>query len=154
MKRKYRTGNAKFDFAIAALSNHIAISGKSVSTQNHYTPVVYDLIVSLNKLPEECTKIEIVNYLMACKNEKNLQYAGLKGYIYAVKYYLKNIAERMDLYEKIPNPIIKQYNIEVLTVQEIKLLFANCKNSRELLIIQLLYETGIRVSELIKRVQP
>lgn len=128
----------------------MAISGKSVSTRITYARVLYDLILALNKLPEECTQFEIINYFMECKNERELHSSTLRLYITGLKYYLKYIAERMDLFAKVPNPVIKAYNVDVLNIEEVNLLFKNCENTRELLIIQLLYETGIRVSELVK----
>ncbi len=67
-----------------------------------------------------------------------------------MRYYLKNIAERLDLYEKIPYPNENGYNVDVLNISEVNLLFEHCENDRELLIVQALYETGIRSSELVK----
>ena len=144
------TGINKFDYALKALDNHLALSSKSISTRKMYCRSLRLFTIKLNKLPEECTKIEIVNYLMDCKTERNLHYSSLKGYMYGMKYYLKYIAERMDLFEKIPNPVIKPYDINVLNIEEINLMISKCKNIRELLIIQILYETGMRVGELVR----
>lgn len=150
MRKKYlNTGVDKFNSALLALDNHIAICGKSISTRNRYTQVLYEFVMELRKLPEECTKTEIINYFMKCKNERDIGYSTLRGYMGGIKYYLKHIAERMDLFGKIPNPITKKYDITVLSLKEINLLFQNSQNMRELIIIQILYETGIRVSELV-----
>lgn len=150
MKKLYNsTGIKKFDLAILSLDNHLIISGKSNSTRRNYNRALYKFIINANKLPDECSKNEIVNIIIKFKNEKGFQSATLKNYIYAIKYYLKNIAERMDLFTKIPTPQIKKYNVEILNIDEINLLFESCRNTRDLLIIQLLYETGIRIKELL-----
>lgn len=144
------TGIEKFDFALSSLDNHLHISGKSISTRKSYANGLHKFLIHSNKLPEECTKEEIINYFITFKNNRGLQLASLKIYIYSIKYYLKNIAERIDLFDKIPIPVTKQYKLNVLNIHEISLLFDSCKNCRERLIIHLLYETGIRVSELVK----
>lgn len=149
MKTIYKlTGTPKFDNVLNALDNHIALSGKSYSTRKAYTTVLYRFLNETKRLPEECTKNEIIAFLMWCKQVRNFGFTTMKHHIYAIKYYLYYIADRPDLYQKIPNPSIKIYNINVLTIHEIQLLFEKCKNIRELLIIQMLYETGMRVSEL------
>lgn len=151
MRNIYKlTGNPKFDNALKNFDNHIALSGKSVSTRKAYTRVLSNFINEMHRLPEECNKNEIIGFLMWSKNVRNIGYTTMKHHIYALKYYLHNITDRQDLFTSIPNPTIKTYDISVLTIQEIQLLLQNCKNIRELLILQLLYETGMRVSELVK----
>ena len=150
MKKSYRlTGIKRFDFAISSLDNHLIISGKSHATRRNYNRVLYKFIINANKLPDECTKNEIINTIIKIQNINGFKSATLKIYIYAIKYYLKNIAERMDLFTKIPTPQIKKYDVEILNIDEVNLLFKSCKNSRDLLITQLLYETGIRIKELL-----
>ena len=55
----------------------------------------------------------------------------------------------MDLFTIIPIPNVKKYVVEILNIQEVNLLFESCKNQRDLLILQLLYETGVRIKELL-----
>lgn len=153
MKRKIiysTTGVAKFDYALESLDNHLALSGKAMSTRKRYTFVLYRFMTTYNRLPEECTKQEIVNYFMRCKKSKGFHSTTIRSYMCGLKYYLKHIVHRLDLYEQIPNPATRKYDINVLTIREVNTLFENCRNYRELLIIQLLYETGIRVGELTK----
>lgn len=146
----YKTFNIyKFDEALKNFDNHLDLEGKSISTRKNYTRTLYFFIAQLNKLPEECNKNEIIDFFITSKNEKQLYYSSLRNYMHAIKYYLKNVVSRMDLFETIPNPVNKKYVINVLNIHEITLLFKSCKNIREQLILQLFYETGMRVSELV-----
>ena len=150
MTNIYRlTGIAKFDFAISSLDNHLKISGKSIKTRKAYNSAFHIFIKYSNKLPEEFAKNELVNTIIGLQNKRGFGAAALKKYIYSIRYYLKYIAERMDLHSKIPIPSTKRYNVEILNLAELKLLFDACKNTRDIFIIQLLYETGIRIKELL-----
>jgi len=150
MRKLYKsTGIKRFDHAISSLDNHLSISGKSISTRKSYNSYLYRFILFSNKLPDECTKNEIVNLILNLQTERGFQSAILKFFVYSIRYYLKNIVERMDLFTKIPIPRTKHYDIEVLNINEVISLFDHCKNNRDRLILQLLYETGIRINELI-----
>jgi len=150
MKIYTKTGVPKFDKALLDLDNHLNVAAKTIATRKSYGRGLRRFMFVANKLPEECTKEEILECMLKIKQQNDCKYATLKLIIYTIKYYLRHVANRMDLFTKIPIPITKKYNIEVLNVHEIKQLFNVCRNPRERLIIQLLYETGIRVSELLK----
>lgn len=142
------TGKPKFDQAIIALDNHLIISSKSVSTRRNYNRAIYKFIQYADKLPEECTKNEIVGFMLAFQNG-GCKAATLKNYVYAIKYYLKNVVDRLDLFDKIPVPKVKEYDVEILNIWEMNLLIESCQTIRDKFIIQLLYETGIRIKELL-----
>lgn len=142
-------GVKKFDFALSLLDNHLNISGKSISTRKKYSRTLRQFIITLNKLPEECNKNEIIAFFVSFKEENKISNSTLKNHIYSIKYYLKHIVDRIDLFDKIPTPVSKPFNINILNIHEINLLMESCKDCREKLIVQLLYETGIRISELV-----
>lgn len=148
MKLHKKTGIKKFDFALLSLDNHLNISGKSLSTRKTYSRCLHSFILVSNKIPEECSKEEIIACILMIKENRGFKSATLKHYIYSIKYYLTHIAERMDLISKIPIPYVKKYNIHVLTSHEIYRMFEACKSPKERFVIQLLYDTGIRVGEL------
>ncbi len=150
MRKVYkRTGHTQFDNAIIAFDNHLAISGKAIATRKAYNLSLIRFLKISNKLPEHCSKIEIVDTILKIKEIHGFGPSTLKHYIYGIRYYLKHIAERMDLFMKIPIPTLKVYDFDVLNVEEIQLIFKNCNNIRDLFILQLLYETGIRLNELL-----
>lgn len=149
--RKFKpTGIEKFDTALMLLDNHLMFTSKEDHTRSSYCCRVRNFILFANKLPEECTKNELIKTVLLLRKSRNLSQGTMKIYIYSIKYYLFNVAERMDLWAKIPNPKLRGYEFESLTIAEIKNLMKACCNPKEKIIIQLLYETGIRVGELIK----
>ncbi len=151
MKIIYRTtGIPNFDRALANLDNHLQLSGKSLSTRKIYSSALHKFICLKNKLPDDCTQYEIVQYFIDYKKKNALKSTSLKHYIFAIKYYLLNVSNKPELFGRIPIPKVKNYNIEVLSVKEMNHLLDTCLNLKERIILELLYETGIRVSELAK----
>lgn len=150
MRKVYkRTGNTLFDHAIIAFDYHLEISGKAIATRKAYNKSLVSFLNVSNKLPEHCSKNEILEVIIKIKNKHGFGSSTLKHYIYGLRYYLKNVVDRMDLYMKIPIPKTKAYDFDVLNVEEVNLLFQNCSNIRNLFILQLFYETGIRLNELL-----
>jgi|GEM_PF-1229808 len=147
---RYRlTQVEKYDEAIKQLYYHLTLSKKSIRTVERYLFILYDFIKTNNKLPEECTKQDLIKYFMEIMEKRDYHSTTMRGFMAGIKYYLKHIAERMDLFARIPNPPRKKYDIEVLTSREVKDILHNCKNLKESMIIQILFETGMRTSELI-----
>jgi integrase/recombinase XerD len=140
--------NHQFNEALIKLDNHLNLSDKSLTTRRAYLNKVRFFMQYTQSLPENLTKHEIIHYLLDIKAKRDIGSASLKMYTYAIRYYLLYISDRPDLYEKIPLPKRRHFNISILNSQEISSLISVCKNSRELLLLQLLFETGIRVGEI------
>lgn len=134
--------------ALIQLRNHLKISRKSERTITSYVSCVRKLILEYNKLPEECTKAEIISFVVKQEENNQYKYATIKLIVYSIKYYLTHVAENNDLSLKVPCPSRKNYDLEVLTTQEIVLLMSVCTDSRQRLLIEMLYETGMRLQEL------
>lgn len=93
------------------------------------------------------TKKDVAEFL-ELKNEKGLAGNTLNVNLMAIKFYFEEILGRkmwVDIkYSKIPKKLP-----EVLSKEEVKNLIDSTKNIKHLLVISLLYSSGIRVSELI-----
>lgn len=134
--------------AVISLRNHMCLAQKSNVTIKSYVGYLLRFINSLNRLPEDCTKNELIDFLLKQKAAYGVKYSTVKGYVIALRYYFTHVKDNHEFSLKIPVPKIKDYDIEVISMKEINYLLSVCNNSREKLLIQILYETGIRVSEL------
>ena len=105
-------------------------------------------MVHHNKLPEECSVDEIKSYLVHERDNSNLSSSTINLRVCSLKFYFRNVVYRPDLVVKIPNPRIQKYDTEIITGEELKLIFKSCRDMRKILIVQLMYDTGIRVREL------
>ena len=120
------------------------------ATINNYIRGVRDLIIHFNKLPENCDVNEIKQFLVGLRDKRNYSSSSINLRVCGLKYYFRNIALRLDLVTGIPNPRIPKYDTEILDANELNTIFNACRDSRQLLIVQILFDTGLRSFELIK----
>jgi len=132
------------------MDDHMSLANNALATRTNYIRGVRHLMLDLGKLPEECTVQEIKRFLVKLREEKAFSSSTINLRVCALKLYFRKVAKRLDLVVAIPNPRIAKYHTEVLTSQEIKHLFDSCRDVRQLLIIQLFFDTGVRSGELIR----
>lgn len=125
------------------------LANSSLATRKTYVCGVKRLILFYNKLPEQCTPHEIKSFLVYLKNECNYSASTINLRVCSLKYYFRNVVNRLDLVVKIPNPRISNYTTEILNYEEVLLLLGSCVDIRHKLVIAMLYDTGVRVSELV-----
>jgi len=128
----------------------MSIANFARATRISYLRGVRQLILHYQKKPEELTVQEVKAFLVYERDKKSLASSTLNLRVCGLKYYYRHIANRLDLVVKIPNPRIQKYNTEILTIEELKKLVRVCKDMRQVLILHMLYDTGIRVRELVR----
>lgn len=128
----------------------MSIANFARATRVGYLRGVRQLILHYQKVPEELTVHEVKSYLVYERDKKGLASSTLNIRVCSLKYYYRHIVNRLDLVVKIPNPRIQKYDFEILTIEEYQKLVRVCRDMRQVLIIHLLYDTGIRVRELVR----
>ena len=144
------TGVTEFDDALQRMDNHMALANNAWATRQNYLRGLRDLMLHLDKRPEDCSADEIKAYLVFARDHQQLSSSSVNLRVCGVKYYCREVIRRLDLVVKIPNPRLQKYFTEVLTFQEVERLFGACRDMRQLLVLQLIYETGIRTRELVR----
>jgi integrase/recombinase XerD len=124
---------------------HMCVSGNPLTTQISYLRALRDLMEDCGDIPENLDANRIKKHLADL--QKNLSSSALNGRVCAIKYYFRNVEKRPDLVVDIPNPRVAKYIQEVLTINELQLVFAACNDMRELALLHLLYDTGLRSLE-------
>jgi len=130
--------------------NHMTLSNNALATRINYVRGVRHLMLSLKKLPEDCTVDQIKGFLVKLRESGQLSASSINLRVCGIKYYFRHVVKRLDLVVSIPNPRIAKYQTEVLSASEMQVLFKACRDMRQLLIIQFLFDTGIRSSELLR----
>jgi len=132
------------------MDNHMNLASMAFATRQNYIRSVKILIEHYQKVPEQCSVDEIKKYLVYQKDVLNTASSTLNIRVASLKYYFRHIVKRLDLVVSIPNPRVPTFDTEIFTYQEMSILFDACKDMRQLLIIQLMYECGLRISEVVK----
>jgi len=129
---------------------HMSLKGSAFATRQNYLRGLKVLIEYYQRVPEECTIDEIKTYLVYQRDTLNIASSTLNVRVCALKYYFRHIVHRLDLVVKIPNPRVQKFDTEIFTPSEMKVLFASCRDMRQVIIIKLLYDCGLRIGELVR----
>ena len=129
------------------MDNTMSLKNNAHATRVNYIRGLRDLILHYQKLPEDCTIEQIKAFLVLQRDKHNYSSSTVNLRVCGLKYYFRFVVHRLDLVTKIPNPRIQKYDTEILTFEEINQLRYACRDMRQLLILNLLYDTGIRVRE-------
>ena len=145
-----RTGIVSFDEALQNMDNMMSLKGNAFATRKNYVRGVRALICHLQKLPEECSAEELRAFLVEQRDKKGYSSSTVNLRVCGLKFYFREVVHRLDLVVRIPNPRVQKYDTEVLTLEDVQKLRSACRDMRQMLIINLLYETGIRVREAVR----
>lgn len=121
------------------------VSGHPMGTQKPYLRAVRDLMESCQSIPESLNADQIKAHL-ACFRGK-ISSSALNLRVCGVKFYFRNVVKRLDLVVDIPNPRVAKYVQDVLSEAELFQLFSACTSLRELALLHLLFDTGLRSRE-------
>lgn len=121
------------------------MSGSPLSTQKIYIRAVRDLMESLGSVPESLSVDQIKGHLAAYRGK--LSSSALNSRVCGIKYYFRKVVRRPDLVVDVPNPRVAKYVQEVLSEGDLTILYAACQNMRELSLLHLLFDTGMRSRE-------
>jgi len=128
----------------------MSLIGNAFATRRSYLRGIRALMLYYQRLPESCTVDELKSFLVFQKEQRQLSSSTVNLRVCSLKYYFREVVHRLDLVVKIPNPRVQKYDTEILTIEEIKLLFRCCRDMRQVLLLHLLYDTGIRVREVVR----
>lgn len=128
----------------------MSLKNNAFDTRKNYLRGVRALMLHFQKLPEDCSVDQIKAFLVHQRDQLNYSSSTVNLRVCGLKYYFREVVDRIDLVVKIPNPRIQKYDTEVLTLQEIARLRGCCRDMRQLLVLNLMYDTGLRVREVVR----
>jgi integrase/recombinase XerD len=139
--------NEKFENILKEIKQELIIEGYSNKTLEMYLFYSKDIIYYLNKPFDELEKKDIINYL-SYKKETNCSNSTI-AFIHAVLNYILKRHKKKYILEEIKIPKKAKTLPKILTIDEIKLLFKNTRFGRNRLMLQFMYGSGSRVSEVV-----
>ena len=142
-----RSENPVFESLLKELRQELIIEGYSSKTLKMYLLYCREMLYHINKPVASLEKKDIVGYL-AHKKEANCSNATLSLVHAAMEYMFKRHL-KMNVLEDIKIPKKAKSLPKVLTKDEIRALFENTKFGRNRLMLQFMYGSGCRVSEVV-----
>lgn len=121
------------------------VAGNPLSTQKSYIRGLRDLMEGLESVPENLSADQIKAHLALWRGKVSSSALNLR--VCGIKYYFRHVVKRPELAVDVPNPRVAKYVQEVLTEQDLATLFGSCLSMRELSMLHLLYDCGLRSRE-------
>ncbi|MCX6801473.1 MAG: tyrosine-type recombinase/integrase [Candidatus Diapherotrites archaeon] len=143
-----RKENPEFERLLKEFRQELLISGYSPKTLKMYLIYAREGLYHMNKPAEVVDKRDITSYL-AYKKEKNCSNATLSLIHAALKYLFEKMLKRKIL-DDINIPKKSKALPKVLTRDEIRILFHATRFGRNRLMLELMYGSGCRVSEVVR----
>ena len=124
----------------------LVIDGKSKSTHENYIRQIAKMSVHCGKTPLEMEADEIDNYLYFMVNKDTDSQSSFKHLVYGLRKLYK-LNECDQLHITLPSIKHPQKLPVIFSCEEIKRLLKALKPLRDRLLLALIYDTGIRISE-------
>jgi len=147
-KKEYVYDNPEFENLLTELKQELIIEGYSSKTLKMYLLYCREILYFISKPVKEIEKKDMVSYL-ATKKEKGCENNTL-ALIHAAADYMFKKYLKMNILEEIKIPKKAKTLPKVLTKDEIRDLFKATRFGRNRLMLQFMYGSGCRVSEVVK----
>lgn len=130
------------------------IEGCSIKSLNYYYTTLVKMLEKVNAIYFSITTEDIRNYLSDYQENCRVSKATIDNMRRIISSFFSWL-ENEDYIMKSPARRIKKVRVgkvvkEIYTEESIELMRQNCKNLRDLAIIDMLYSTGMRVGELVR----
>ena len=145
-----KDNNEALDFFIAAKK----IEGCSIKSLNYYYTTLVKMLDKVNVIYFSITTEDIRTYLSDYQENSGVSKATTDNMRRIISSFFSWL-ENEDYIMKSPARRIRKVRVgkivkEIYTEENIELMRQNCKNARDLAIIDMLYSTGMRVGELVR----
>ncbi|MBI4052403.1 MAG: tyrosine-type recombinase/integrase [Candidatus Diapherotrites archaeon] len=144
-------GGTEQDMAKTAerFRQELLITGYSKKTMETYTMYVKEFLAFVKKKPETCSREDVVSFLAHKKEKGNAGNATLALVLASLRFFFKEYL-KMGIVDEIKRPKKAKHLPTTLSVPEVIALIKAIKKKRNRLIVELLYSSGVRVSECVK----
>lgn len=136
--------------AFQELIDQLMLKAYSPKTIKNYLSEFSHLLLTLKHHPvQDLTEDRLKDYFLYCVKEEAIKERQLNSRINAIKFYFEKVLHREKMFFDIPRPKTPSTLPKILTKSEIKKIFENTRNPKHLLMLQLSYGMGLRVSEIV-----
>ena len=146
--KEIKPENPEFEKVLKEVRQELIVEGYSAKTLKMYMLYSHEAMYYMNKPLNWLVKQDIVGYL-AHKKEEGCANSTL-GLIHAAMQYVFEKKMKLKVLDDIKIPKKAKTLPKVLTRDEIRILFSNTHFGRNRLMLQFMYGSGCRVSEVVK----
>lgn len=150
-KRKYLEISPINQIELDKCINQLKLKAYSLKTIRVYAYEFSHLLIMMKTHPVwELDEFRLKNYFLYCVKQEKIKERQLNSRINAIKFYFEQVLHRKKMFFDIPRPKKPLSLPKILNKSEIKKIFAQTENPKHLLMLQLCYGMGLRVSEIVQ----
>ena len=131
------------------MSNAMCLRGMAARIQEAYIGALVELAKYYHRSPADLCVEEVQAYLLHLIRDKKLAYASVNQAACAIRFLFGEVLRQPAIWLDIPMAKVPKRLPLVLSRDEVIRLFAHCRNLRDRSLLETLYATGLRVSELV-----
>lgn len=128
----------------------LRVANRSEQTIRNYVRSICALMNFHNSLPAGLEIDQVIDFLNDLQVEKERNWRTIKIYVAGLRWYYQHIVNDIDLASHIPYPKEKPSLPQILSREELTLLFDSCLNFKHRVMFRLLYSSGLRRGEILK----
>ena len=130
------------------MDNAMILRGLAERTRESYLACVTGLAKFHRRSPDTLSADEIQTYLLHLITEKKLAYASVNQAACAIRFLFSEVLRQPANRFDIPMAKVPKRLPLILSREEVSRLFAHCKNVRDRTLLETVYASGLRLSEL------
>ena len=136
--------------AFQSFINQLKLKAYSKNTIRTYVTEFAHLLKTIKKINvDSLTEDRLKDYFLYCVKTDKIKENHLNSRINAIKFYFEQVLHKPKMFFDIPRPKTPKQLPKMLSKVEIKKVFKATENSKHLLMLQLCYGMGLRVSEIV-----
>ncbi len=135
---------------LLSFERRLRIANRSEPTIKNYVRGIRALMDFHNSLPDVLEIDQVIDFLNDLRVSKGRHWRTIKIYVAALRWYFQHMLNDVDLATQIPYPKEKPSLPQVLSREELTLLFDSCINFKHRVMFRLLYSSGLRRGEILR----
>ena len=136
--------------ALLSFERRLRVANRSEQTIRNYVRGIRALMDFQNSLPDGLEIDQVIDFLNDLRVSKGRNWRTVKIYVAALRWYFQHMVNDVDLATQIPYPKEKPSLPQVLSREELSLLFDSCLNFKHRVMFRLLYSSGLRRGEILR----
>lgn len=134
---------------LLSFERRLRVANRSEQTIRNYVRGLRALMIFHDRLPADLEIDQVIDFLNDLQVEKKRNWRTIKIYVAGLRWYYQHINNDLDLATQIPYPKEKPSLPQVLSREELTLLFDSCLNFKHRVMFRLLYSSGLRRGEIL-----
>lgn len=135
---------------LLSFERRLRVANRSEQTIRNYVRGIRSLMSFHDSLPDVLDIDQVIDFLNDLQVEKQRNWRTIKLYVAGLRWYYQHLVNDLDLATQIPYPKEKPSLPQILSREELTLLFDSCINFKHRVMFRLLYSSGLRRGEILR----